>query len=881
MVGLILLTLCGSALADGPVFSKPDRIRYDQHSLIIDGKPILIYSGSIHYFRCPKPLWKDRLQRLKDAGLNCVETYLAWNYHEPDEPASPDDFSKLQKMDDIGDFIATAQSVGLYVIIRPGPYICAEWDRGGIPGWVMKHRPAGVGAGHYLRGDSPEMLAWDRHWITAAAKEVRPHLVTNLPPGEPGVILWQLENEYDFYNSILPAHTRVNVLRSLAQDALDNGIDIPLQTCVTKDPAYRADPLLSEHVVETTNSYPGFNMNQLVDGIEQTARYQPERYRGISELQGGWFAQVGGKLSDQQGHNAAQINQLTLVALEHGVTSMNYYMFYGGSNFDYWAARGLIQSYDYNAPIREWGGIGDRYLAVSAIGHMLQQYGPELVRSERIPLEVTDNSYRDVVVTLRRGEDGSRFYFVRTPQNDGPRSGSLTAEPADRSFAAVTIHYDLPAFGAQIYYLAPGATDGQWLPQPVAAPTRPTVEAAALPVTIEKMRADAPGAWIDVPHGAMLPELNVFNQRYVYYRAAFNLSDEEAKSSILRVDTNGSSDNAFLTELNGAATANPTTAIADGAALSGPAAGQNQATVLFENLGCPNFGTELENEQGLAGVTIASGTAPRADVTDWRMKFITGKIEHRKEAAVDYDDSDWTAVSVSGDANIPTPKTNAVFRGRLNVSDEQLAAGVAITFNCIDDLGSVYVNGQYVGHADSWARPWTFDITSKLHEGENIVAVVVRNVTDAGGLYNGVFIQPPGKPVDQLQISPLTQGEAGHWETADTSDWQPYDANASGGGLIWYRASFAAPSSEPNLRLPWSLHIEANANAFVYLNGHLLGRYYAVGPQSDFWLPECWLKTGDGDRNIVALQARPTGGGPVIKVLEVRPKIQFAESIDP
>src|ERR1700722_461895 len=138
IVSLIILLLCGAALADDPVFSKPDRIRYDQHSLIIDGKPILIYSGSIHYYRCPKPLWKDRLQRLKDAGLNCVETYLAWDYHEPEEPASPDDFSKLQNMDDIGDFIATARSVGLYVIIRPGPYICAEWDRRGIPGWVMK-----------------------------------------------------------------------------------------------------------------------------------------------------------------------------------------------------------------------------------------------------------------------------------------------------------------------------------------------------------------------------------------------------------------------------------------------------------------------------------------------------------------------------------------------------------------------------------------------------------------------------------------------------------------------------------------------------------------------------------------------------------------------
>src|SRR5271170_5338167 len=101
-------TLCGAAPtaaqadAVGIDFPHPDRIRYDSRSLIIEGKPVFLYSGAIHYFRCPKELWKDRLQKLKDAGLNCVETYLAWDVHEPDEPASPDDFSKLQNMDDIG-----------------------------------------------------------------------------------------------------------------------------------------------------------------------------------------------------------------------------------------------------------------------------------------------------------------------------------------------------------------------------------------------------------------------------------------------------------------------------------------------------------------------------------------------------------------------------------------------------------------------------------------------------------------------------------------------------------------------------------------------------------------------------------------------------------
>ena len=133
------------ASARDVIFSKPERIRYDDKSLIIDGKPVFIYSGAFHYFRCPRELWKDRLQKLKDAGLNCVETYLAWNVHEPQEPAGVEDFSKLRDMELINEFIQTARDLGLYVIIRPGPYICAEWDRGGFPGWLMNQRPDAPG----------------------------------------------------------------------------------------------------------------------------------------------------------------------------------------------------------------------------------------------------------------------------------------------------------------------------------------------------------------------------------------------------------------------------------------------------------------------------------------------------------------------------------------------------------------------------------------------------------------------------------------------------------------------------------------------------------------------------------------------------------------
>src|SRR5436305_1530589 len=106
-----------------------DRVTYDKQCLTIDGKDTFIFSGAFHYFRCPKELWRDRLIRIKDAGFNTVETYVAWNVHEPTAPASLEDFSQVKNLQDLDDFLSLADSLGLYTIIRPGPYICAEWDR--------------------------------------------------------------------------------------------------------------------------------------------------------------------------------------------------------------------------------------------------------------------------------------------------------------------------------------------------------------------------------------------------------------------------------------------------------------------------------------------------------------------------------------------------------------------------------------------------------------------------------------------------------------------------------------------------------------------------------------------------------------------------------
>ena len=128
-------------------FPHPERIRYDGHCLQIEGKDTFIYSATFHYFRTPPELWRDRFQTIKEAGFNTVETYVPWNWHEREMPAGFDDFSKVD-LSELEAWLKMAQDeFGFYTIVRPGPFICAEWAGGGYPRWLAKFGPGTGGIG--------------------------------------------------------------------------------------------------------------------------------------------------------------------------------------------------------------------------------------------------------------------------------------------------------------------------------------------------------------------------------------------------------------------------------------------------------------------------------------------------------------------------------------------------------------------------------------------------------------------------------------------------------------------------------------------------------------------------------------------------------------
>jgi hypothetical protein len=842
-------------------FSHPDRIRFDSRSLIIDDKPVFIFSGELHYFRCPRELWKDRMQKMKDAGLNCVDTYLAWNLHEPEEPKNPDDFSKLQDMKQVGDFIQAARDLGLYVIIRPGPYICAEVDRGGFPGWLMKYKPEGLKLGQFLRSNSLFMLSWDRHWLTAAAKVVKPHLITNVPKGSTGVILWQIENEYDWNGAGLSSVVRADVLRALAVASLDSGIDVPLFTCETMDSAFRDDPLLRKHVFDTVNKYPNYDMQPLIDGIEGRAQYQPETFRGITELQGGWFSQIGGGLSE--GHNAAQISQVTLTAIERGCTMINYYMFYGGSNFGYSAARTVTQSYDYNAPLREWGGMGERYFAVKAIGQMLKDHGQQLIDSDPVEFSI-EGDHPDVSIFLRQSKDGARFYFVRNSVEHESRSGNVKLRP--KNGPELNLSYELGNFEAKVLYVPPGTSreaDGEWLPKPIESPVVAVSSPKAVPVRIVSIAGEDPtDNWRNVPRGKHLESADIFDQRYVYCRVNFELSADDISSpSGLIVLSEGGGDS-YAVRINGS----EVPIVTDNYVPLGNLAreGSNTAEILFENLGCHRFGPVIEDTQGITRISLVPQVSRGDALENWRVKLVSPDTSplDLAEVRAEFDDQEWQTVRLTEPSAATPAGKSSVYRALLSVSEVRLSAGVILTFPVIDDRGILFVNGHEAGRADDWSHRWSFDITDHLHVGDNSIVVVVHNDWGDGGPHKGCKVDPIGRRLDDVQVSPITS-------VTEESIGRDQHRRM----LVHYTMEFQIPRTTDTLSVPWKLHLDADANAFVTLNGHLLGRYWSQGPQRDIWLPECWLNFGSNTKNVVELQARPTVDSPVGEIIK-KAKVQ-------
>lgn len=316
-----------------------------QEEFYLDDQPFKIISGSIHYFRVVPEYWRDRLEKLRLMGCNTVETYVPWNLHEPQEGQF-----HFEKGLDLRHFIEIAQEVGLYVILRPAPYICAEWEFGGLPYWLLQDPKM------KLRFSYPNFMAKIQRYFAQLLPQVTD---LQIQAGGP-IILMQVENEYGGYGN-----DKV-YLRQMAQLMRDNGVTVPL---VTSDGPW--------HDMLDNGSIPDIALPTINCGSDIKKWFQRLRaFHGtkkplmVMEFWIGWFDAWG----DEAHHTtsvASATKELRDILAEG---SVNIYMFHGGTNFGFTSGANYyeklapdVTSYDYDALLTEWGDITEKYTAFQQV----------------------------------------------------------------------------------------------------------------------------------------------------------------------------------------------------------------------------------------------------------------------------------------------------------------------------------------------------------------------------------------------------------------------------------------------------------------------------------------------------------------------------------
>ena len=315
-------------------------LTFDRSHFYIDDVPVKLVSGVMHYFRIHPAYWQDRLLKLKESGCNCVETYLCWNLHEKREGQL--DFSGWL---DFTRFLNMAAEVGLYAIVRPGPYICSEWDLGGMPWWLLKHPDIN------LRCSDPLFLQLCTPYMEEVCRLLRPLLITN----GGNVILIQVENEYGSFGN------DAAYLRWLRDFYISHGIDCPL---ITSDGPY---PLLLrsgtvDGVLASVNMRK--DSGQWLKALDKA---YPDQPRAIMEL---WTGHANHWNTDTPPRDLQEVADSVEEALDQ-TELLNIYMFHGGSTFGFMngASPNIVQmsTYDVDAPLDEFGRKTPKYYAMQKL----------------------------------------------------------------------------------------------------------------------------------------------------------------------------------------------------------------------------------------------------------------------------------------------------------------------------------------------------------------------------------------------------------------------------------------------------------------------------------------------------------------------------------
>ena len=332
-------------------------------AFMLNGKPFIVKAAEVHYPRIPRPYWEHRIQMCKALGMNTVCIYIFWNIHEQKEGVF--DFSGNN---DVAEFCRIAQRNGMYVIVRPGPYVCAEWEMGGLPWWLLKKKDI------RLREQDPYFMERVKIFEKKVGEQLAPLTIQNGGP----IIMVQVENEYGSYGEDKPY---VSAIRDIVREAGFN--KVALFQC---DWSSNFEKNGLDDLVWTMNFGTGANID---DQFKRLKQLRPNAPLMCSEFWSGWFDKWGGKHETRSAKDMVDgIRQM----LERNI-SFSLYMTHGGTSFGHWAGANSpgfspdVTSYDYDAPINEYGQTTDKYFELQGL---LAKYADQKLPKVPKPMPVIE-----------------------------------------------------------------------------------------------------------------------------------------------------------------------------------------------------------------------------------------------------------------------------------------------------------------------------------------------------------------------------------------------------------------------------------------------------------------------------------------------------------
>ena len=415
----LLLTLA-LALSTCVAWAQKGTFEAGKGTFLLNGKPFIVKAAEVHYPRIPRPYWEHRIQMCKALGMNAVCIYIFWNIHEQQEGQF--DFTGNS---DVAEFCRLAQKNGLYVIVRPGPYVCAEWEMGGLPWWLLKKKDI------KLRERDPYFMERVKIFEQKVGEQLKPLTIQNGGP----IIMIQVENEYGSYGTDKPYVSEIrDCLRSIY------GNEMALFQC---DWSSNFEQNGLNDLVWTMNFGTGANIDQQ---FRRLGQLRPDAPKMCSEFWSGWFDKWGARHETRPAKDMVDgMDEM----LSKGI-SFSLYMTHGGTSFGHWAGANSpgfapdVTSYDYDAPINEYGHATPKFWELRK---MMEKYndGKKMPNVPKAPMPIITVPKFELkeFSSIFNGSDSELKMPIRK------EGGLMTFEEMDMGWGSMLYTTTMPEIPAQ------------------------------------------------------------------------------------------------------------------------------------------------------------------------------------------------------------------------------------------------------------------------------------------------------------------------------------------------------------------------------------------------------------------------------------------------